>query len=106
MDPIGSSPPDTTVYSPPQPTAADQVNQSIDAGVNWVAGQISDGIDWLGDKASQASDWVNNNRDIIHEGGQCLDAIVDKKPGQSFDECTDFGDKLGEKLWGDGVGYE
>jgi hypothetical protein len=106
MDPIGSSPTDTTVYTAPEPTAIDQVNQAIDQGVGWLGDKISDGIDWLGDKAGQAADWVNDNRGIIHEGGECLDAALDGKPGKAFDECSDFGDKLGEKLFGDGAGYE
>jgi hypothetical protein len=89
---IGSAPPPSTqVYSAPQPTAADQVNEAIDQGVDWAAEKVGDGIEWLGDRIGEGIDWMNDksNRDLRQQFGDCLDGISEKKLGTAINECWD-----------------
>ncbi|HEY0715293.1 MAG TPA: hypothetical protein VGF45_21615 [Polyangia bacterium] len=119
---VGSSPIDTgassEVYTAPQPTAIDQVNTAIDQaiadGVDWAGNTASSIADWASEAASSAGQWaaeqanaardyISNNKEIFSAAGDCVDAIVELKPGQIARECSDLGDAIGKKAFVDSV---
>jgi hypothetical protein len=89
ISPPSLPPPSDQIYTAPTPTAADQINDAIDAGVQWGADKIGDGIDWLGDRISEGMNWMDNNGETRRAFGDCLDAVADKSPGKAINDCYD-----------------
>ena len=84
VSPPSLPPPSDQIYTAPQQTAADKINEAIDEGVKWGSEQIGDGIDWQKQKGSEAKDFFDA---LTSEGGRkavrdCFEGVVEGAQGE------------------------